>query len=535
MPDASAHKPHRPASESSTHAQAVERIHQSPADLAPGDSTLPGDGARDLTRLGRHSLVYLVGTAASQFGSLVVFPVFTRSLGPADFGLLSLFVALQSALVSLLILGVNTALVRFYVPADAVERRRIVGAAMAYVLVSGGALCALVAALSPALAAWLWRGHSGEVSACMRVAALGVAMQLLVVVLRDLARARSRPRLYVAGNVAQMVGTAGLSVLLVPVAGLGVPGALLAYAGGSMSAVAMLAIGQHRFLTLSCHRSMLLAQLSFGIGLVPGNVGGWILNVADRFILQHFVSLYHVGLYSAAYRVGTLITVGFVLPFQTAYLPIMFRLAETDEGPSFAGRVARYYAVVGTGVTLLICAFGASLLRGLAGPQYAAAMNVIPPVTIGCLFAGAVTVFAPGVFIMNKTYIAGVIWMGAAAANVALNVALIPVYGIMGSAYATLLGYFMLAVVYVAASQRLYRLPLEAARITRLLAIAVALGAALIGLSLVSTGSFAAAAAHVLIVAAYAPLLVMSRVVTWSEVKGLVRGLRRAGPGTRSP
>src|SRR3954465_13795473 len=80
-------------------------------DAASGPS-VEGVGEPGFGRLSRDSLVYSLGAFAGKAAALVLVPILTRVLSTEDFGRLDVLSALTSALISVLLLGLDTAAVR---------------------------------------------------------------------------------------------------------------------------------------------------------------------------------------------------------------------------------------------------------------------------------------------------------------------------------------------------------------------------------------------------------------------------------------
>ena len=87
----------------------------------------PGLVFTQLSRLGRHSIVYGLGGLVSRVLAVLLLPLYTRYLLPRDYGAIETLVALSAVLVTVLRLGLPSAFFRFYFDAKgAADRLRIV-------------------------------------------------------------------------------------------------------------------------------------------------------------------------------------------------------------------------------------------------------------------------------------------------------------------------------------------------------------------------------------------------------------------------
>src|SRR5262245_58495702 len=79
-----------------------------------------------LKRLGKHSAIYGLGGLVQRILAVLLLPVYTRYLTPADYGTVETLVALMTVLVITLRLGITNAFIRFYFDAREPEERRLV-------------------------------------------------------------------------------------------------------------------------------------------------------------------------------------------------------------------------------------------------------------------------------------------------------------------------------------------------------------------------------------------------------------------------
>jgi len=105
--------------------------------------------------------------------------------------------------------------------------------------------------------------------------------------------------------------------------------------------------------------------------------------------------------------------------------------------------------------------------------SYWSGMGIIPIVLAGYFFNGVYNNFAAGFHIEKKTDYLPIAIGVAAILYVILNFALIPFYGIYGSAYATLIAYFVSAVILYLYSRKVYEIKYEWNRISILIILTI--------------------------------------------------------------
>lgn len=402
----------------------------------------------NLRVLGGHSIIYAASSLLGQLGSLLTFPLYTRSLGPELYGVLALALSAAGVLRTLVIAGTNTALMHERISSSDEQASRITAAALTYVIGSSAVVGVVLLVGRAPLARALSTSVTVGLAAAVTVY---IALDSLLEITLALARAESRPADYAYANALRVGVTFASAAVFLIMWDAGPEGAILGMAVGSIVAGLWLAFRlgiRPQFAGCLPWVPRLLRQ---GGPLLPANLASWIADLSDRYLLLLLLgSSATVGLYSAGYRVGSLITALFVGPFHTAFLPLALKTYERDGRDRTYDESSRLFVVLGAVVVCLLQAASVPVVRILAGQAYAGAERVVGAVALGCLLSGAAMLMTPAALKTGRShFLAGAYGTGAAV-NVALNFVLIPRLGMEGAAVATLLGYAaVLATMYV--------------------------------------------------------------------------------------
>lgn len=400
-----------------------------------------------MSSLFRHASAYAVGTALVTLASLVSFPILTRLLSVADYGLMNTVTLALALLVAVGKLGMQRATVRFYHEGGETSARlpstQILGMAAVGALATLTWMC--VVALLPEHAL----GTPG-----LRYLLLLTACLVLVRVL-DSAFSNL---LYAEGRSA-FISTYGvvkryLALVLVI-------GVLLASARNAegfflativAEVVALVWIGwvvaeDNPVRPTRFSRELFIRMIAYGVPMVGVEVAGSILALGDRYVIQQLLGAEAVGVYSASYNLCEYIRGSTMAALSTAVAPMYMRVWE-QEGrvatEQFLGRFARSYLAVSFLVAALVTTNAADLVTILASERYVEGTTIVPWVIGGMALDSYVAVAAAGLFLKKRTGAIFTYVAIAAAVNIALNYLLVPHFGIAGSAIATLLSYAVL-------------------------------------------------------------------------------------------
>jgi O-antigen/teichoic acid export membrane protein len=162
----------------------------------------------------------------------------------------------------------------------------------------------------------------------------------------------------------------------------------------------------------------------------------------DQVLIGQMLNEKQVGIYSAAVRISE---VWYFIPFaiSSSILPLLVESKKKSEA-LYLERLRKYcnvLALVGIGFAVFIAIAAGPLTRLLYGPMYAGSAAVLRiliwssiPMSIG----GA---WSNWMLLQNRTKSMFYFQVFGAAVNIILNLVLIPRFGIVGSAYATLISY----------------------------------------------------------------------------------------------
>jgi O-antigen/teichoic acid export membrane protein len=426
-----------------------------------------------LRRLATTGAAYTAASILSKLIAVALLPLYTRYLTPADYGAAEvMFAAIVSASI-VVRFGLIEAVLRFYYKDDE-DPDRVVASSFAglFWLATVGALVALPFA-TPISEALLDRPAPD----LARIAIGGLWVLTMFEFMLTLFRLEERARAFFTTTIVNVLVTIGLTVVLVVGAGEGARGLLLgSYASGAAFVLGLIVL-QRRRLSLLFDRALLRRLLRFGLPTMPAEVSLYLLNFVDRIIIVRSVGLAEAGLYSLAIKFAQGVNV-LVRGFQLAWPPLAYSIRDD-------GEARRAYATV---VTLFVagCAFVVTgmwlfsrwIVRALAAPEFFDSYEAVG------LISTAVTLYAVYMVLVvilgrtGRTEFNLPATLAALAANVVLNLILVPPLGIVGAGLALVASYVVVLALMYGFTQRLFPVPYQWGRLARVvLTAAVLVGA----------------------------------------------------------
>ncbi len=457
--------------------------------------------------------------------SFLLLPLFTAWLSPRDYGTLALLILFSSFAKILFRLGLDAGYFRIhYDQPGPREQRRLAGSVALFATGAGTALFLATVALSGPLSRLL-SADEPPPPLYLVLAAADVWLATFCFVPLAILRIEGRPGLFSAYSALRHATNVGLKVYLL-MNGHGVLGVLLADVVSTALFALVLSPTLLRGTVPAFDWPLVRAALGFGLPKVPHGLMVQAQNLLDRRILEAFVSRAELGVYHVGYTLGG--TVKFALSaFEPAWQPFLYEQVRKEGAPRLvAGLVTWVFAAFlfcGTALAVL----GREVVVLMTDPRYHDAAAIVPVVAIAYVLHGAFLLGSVGIGITKSARYYPLVTAVSAAVNVAANLLLIPHYGPLGAAWATVASYAAMAGLGIFLSQRLWPIPFETGRLLWLV------GAAAVVLALAPLVPGAAGVAIplklALLVGGFATLLVVRGFLTGGERAALARGLGRLG------
>lgn len=305
----------------------------------------------------RQGAIYTLGMLAGRLLSLVMVPIYTRHLGPADYGRLELLDTLDLVVLVVFSSAIADPVLRHVHDApDAAARRRVISTAVMSLLGVGGVVAALGFALAPAIAPWVLQERGGELP--LRLTLGSVVFQAVLEVPLAVLRADERPGRFVAWTLGRAALGFALNVTFVAGLGLGVTGmALSSFTSSAVTATALVALTL-RDTGVAWEPVVCARMVAFGWPLVPGALAMVSMQHARSFMLARWCTLDEVGVWSLGLRFGALVSQVLGGPLRSAWSAQMYRVWDAPDGPRHVARAAL--------VVVALCAWAAAALSAVA-------------------------------------------------------------------------------------------------------------------------------------------------------------------------
>lgn len=388
----------------------------------------------------RHSAIYFLAQGIPGIINLLALALYSRLLSPDEYGKYALVIAGAGLTGAFLFLWLHLGLLRFL---SAYPDRRHV---FLSTILTSFMILALVA-VSSGVGVWLFVGDAElRTLICLGIGFL--CMQAFFDLNQEIARSNLTPTRY---GIAVSIKSA-FSLLLgwfFLLRGLGVTGLIL----GGIVATTLALIWQirpnWRGVSLRHFDPGILRQLlAYGTPLILTFALGYVVSSSDRFILSWLLGVDAAGLYSVGYNFAQQTIVVLMMVVNLAAYPLAVRaLEERGEGAAREQLVRNGSLLMAISIPAVVglIMLAPNITGVFLGSAFQdAAVGLMPWIATGALLAGFKSFHLDLSFQLGRRTIKQVwVVLTAAVVNVALNFWWIPLFGIYGSAYSTVVAYII--------------------------------------------------------------------------------------------
>ena len=395
--------------------------------------------ARTYRDLLKHSGIYGLGQILSRLASFLLLPIYTTYLRPTDYGNIAILDLTSSMLGILISAGMGAAVTRYHFEArDEAERDQVWWTGLVFIVLVATAIV-LPSILCRDGLALLTLGADIEQGGFYYALVLSTLWFGVIGQLPDeYLRVRKWSGVSVLVNLVRLLLNVGLNVYFLAVFHLGVMGILLGNLITTVvTTVALLVIfvqGRGRF---TFHRSLVCKLWRFSGPLLVTALLSTVMHQADRYLLRLFVDMSQIGIYSLAYTIGQAVNTLCLLPFSAIWGVVMYEIAEQPDAKYIYARIFQYF-VYGLALIMLgVALFAKHILAIMVPPDYLQSADLIPIVCLGYLFFSLNEHFKVPVLLAKRTTAIPLIVFTAATTNIGANLLLIPLFGLAGAAWAS--------------------------------------------------------------------------------------------------
>lgn len=413
---------------------------------------------------GRHFLIYGVGSALQGLVTFMLLPLLSTYFTVDDYGRYSLIILVGNLLGSFFYLGGQTAIIRFYFEEkNDVFQSRVVTNTLVITLI-GAFLCIIIGFTSSTILSQIIF-ESDSYWKVFALSSFAAAMAIINTYLITYLRLIKKSTLFIIANLVSLLLNFISTYLFLkydffsnslvsPFVGqiIGLAGSIF------LSFYPIIKYFKKTHLDLVKIRSYFM----FSFPIVLMGLIRYLFEASDRFVMESYLSLAEVGIYSFGYKLGTIVNLLFIVPFGLIFSILRMEYSNENTNVDFFKKTLIYFSLIGFTIVLLLT-ISIKIIISLATDsyEYQNAFIVAPWILVGQLILGYAGIFDYGIYKAKKTYYYFTIYGIAFVFNIILNLIFLKYFGLQFAAINKMISYLFLVILIYYFSNKYFEIPIE--------------------------------------------------------------------------
>lgn len=415
------------------------------------------------TKTLRNVFIYTVPKVAGYFISLITLPIILRKVAPADFGILALITPFAVILAGVFCLGLPIGVDRYYFAYNKTDDKinmLMFSTQIYFYAVLIVSSCVVLAAGSFLAKIFFNESRYGFIVFLLYVSVfINQIVNFYLKIFQNMEHAVTNAVFTMLQSIAGIT----LSIYFIYRFHVTYMGLIFGNICSGILVCGILIFVFNRQFRVKVFNFRILAEsLIYGMQALPKSFTGFINRFFDKYMLNDMISVSAVGIYGIAQNISNAVLL-LMNSVWSAFQPPCYNLAfeNKDTASARIGRLFTVFSYLTIFPLLMVILFAQEIVYLLAPSSYYPAIDVIIILLAGIstqvfgIYVGVQYAYSKKVYLIFPLTVLGTI------INVAVNILLIPKYGIIGAGIATGASLAMLNGLFIIVGQRIYRIMYE--------------------------------------------------------------------------
>lgn len=216
---------------------------------------------------------------------------------------------------------------------------------------------------------------------------------------------------------------------------------------GVSGCVAMLLSNEYRYIKVGkFDKKKLKEMLNYSLPNIPNMLSWWVNSLSDRYIVLIYWGTQTTGLYTAASKLPAMINLVTSI-FQQAWQYSAVKEIESKDNSEFYSNIFRGYSYVCIVACSFLLTMNKLICRFLLKESFYVAWKYVSLLLLAATFGCIATYFGTFYNAVKKNGMLMISTVSGSLVNLMLNFLLIPLFGAMGAAIATMVSYFIIMII----------------------------------------------------------------------------------------
>ena len=408
--------------------------------------------------------IYGLGLFINRFFSFLLIPLYTYFFPPADMGMLNIVQSLWLFIIIFYLYGLETSFIKFYTDKKDVEhRKKVYSTALILVGITSLVFSIILFIFSGSIAEYVKFENSAKGKFLVTLLGLLLFGDAISRIPLLLLRAELKSKKYFVISMITLFLNISLNLILIVGYKMGIESILYVFLLTDIVSFVTGIIFTKKFIILNFDLDIVKKLIIFGNKFIFIGVFILFIDISDRFFLKYFFDESLVGIYSTNYKLASAMGLA-ISAFKFSWTPYFLNIADDPDNKNVISDVFTYYIFTGLFLFLLFSFLIPPLVTyqisniSILNPLYWSGVSIIPIVLMAYFFSGLFSTLHAAPFFADKTSYLFIVTLTGFISNIVLNFFLIPIFGMHGAAWSTVVSYSLMSVFLYILSQRIYKI-----------------------------------------------------------------------------
>jgi O-antigen/teichoic acid export membrane protein len=401
----------------------------------------------------KNTIIYAVGNFGSKLLGFLLLPLYTHFLNKDQMGYYDLISTTVSLLLPLITLQINDGMYRYVLEAKDEKKREAYINNSILVTIKGILIFSLI---------FLGVSFFIKIQYSLLIF-IQVTVTVISTLFMQISRGYQRNLIYSVSGIIMTFTMLVSNIIFLNFTTLLVEGLIISNIIGSVIVIiyieAKLKIIR-RFSLKGNNQRVTSQLLAYSIPLIPVGISWWVMNLADRLLLKHFLGNEAVGIYAVSNKFPAILMIVNSL-FYLSWQETSIVEYEAKDRDAFYTRMFNTYMVIQFTSVIGLIAFSKLALKILVSEPFFIAWQYTPFLYIGAMFSAFSSFYGTGYQSSKNTRGAFTTSVIGAVVNLTINIIIIPYIGLQGAAISTAASFFIMWALRLVGTKEYFRIHLN--------------------------------------------------------------------------
>ncbi|MDP5158288.1 MAG: oligosaccharide flippase family protein [Flaviramulus sp.] len=399
------------------------------------------------SKLIKNTTIYALGDIIPRLIGFISLPILTLYLTPSDYGIVNYVNTLNTFLLALGFLSINTYFLVFYYRCESIEdQKKLLGNLSTFIILLNSVLVVILLFFGKSIFNSL--GSNIDFYPYLFVGILINFFNLFSILPSAFFRVIEKPMPLTILNVSRGIVVFILTLVMVIYFNYTALGVLYAnlIVNFIFAFIFLFMIRNHIIWNLNF--AQIKKVLAFTLPLVPGSIAYYLTTISDRILIDKYLSLNDLGIYSVAATIALILNI-FSYGAYKAFEPYIFKNWGSDKFLAIFENIRNSFVYVLLVGVLCLSIFSKEFFLLMTDVKFHEAYWFVPMIIIGVYSASLSMLYGTIITAKGKTKINSLVSIVGATISITLNVLFLPKFGLLTAALVSSLAMTVMLVISI--------------------------------------------------------------------------------------